>query len=128
MITSVRACPFTEDVSIRFTWAWAVFEIESRTKQMKRPTRQLSAGFAAAVLILLSGHSTIFASMPRDEHWSPEFGWPRTGDIVNRIARWDGTNWSDLGNGITNPDGSTPSVSALAVNANDIYIGGLFQR
>src|SRR5260221_6727293 len=86
-----------EDVSIRFTWAWPVFEIESRTTQMKRPTRQLSAGFAATVLILLSGHSTIFASMPGDEHWSPEFGWPGTGDIVYSITIHNGRLYASGG-------------------------------
>src|SRR5947207_11526239 len=140
MITCMRACPFTEDVSIRFTWAWAVFEIESRTKQMKRPTRQLSAGFAATVLILLSGHSTLFASMPGDEHWSPEFGWPGTGDIVYSITIhngrlyasggslngtnatinvWDGEHWSTLGQ--VNGSSGT-AVYDMAFVGNVLYV------
>ncbi len=50
------------------------------------------------------------------------------GAAVNRIARWDGTNWFAVGNGITNPGGSTPSVTALLANADDIYVGGLYQQ
>ena len=50
------------------------------------------------------------------------------GVAVNRIARWDGASWAAVGNGLTNPDGSAPSLAALAANANDIYAGGLFQR
>ena len=50
------------------------------------------------------------------------------GVAVQRIARWDGTNWFTLGSGITNPDGTTPSALALATNGADLYVGGLFQQ
>lgn len=39
---------------------------------------------------------------------------------VNRIAKWDGTNWSALGVGLNN------SVSALAVSGSNIFAGGRF--
>src|SRR6185369_9429344 len=42
---------------------------------------------------------------------------------VNGVAKWDGTNWSSLGNGI---DGSFFSVAALAVNGSDVYVGAYF--
>src|SRR5438067_11674538 len=43
------------------------------------------------------------------------------GDVVaNRIAKWDGTNWSALGSGMENP------VYAIAVSGNDVYAGGYF--
>jgi hypothetical protein len=37
------------------------------------------------------------------------------------IARWDGFSWSPLGAGITNG-----TVTALAMNGNDLYVGGRF--
>jgi trimeric autotransporter adhesin len=40
---------------------------------------------------------------------------------VNGIARWDGSNWSALGNGLSS------SVFALAVSGSDLYVGGLFR-
>lgn len=44
---------------------------------------------------------------------------------VRGVARWDGTNWSALGSGL---GGSYDSNSgyALAVDGNDIYVGGSF--
>ena len=42
------------------------------------------------------------------------------------IAKWDGTNWSGLGNdGAATPDGALKScIRALAVNGDDVYVGG----
>lgn len=42
------------------------------------------------------------------------------GVAANRIAKWDGVNWSALGSGM---DGN---VFALATNGTDLYAGGLF--
>jgi hypothetical protein len=43
-----------------------------------------------------------------------------------RVAKWDGTNWSALGSGLTRTFGSGSTVTALAMNANDLYLGGTF--
>lgn len=37
------------------------------------------------------------------------------------VARWDGTSWSALGNGISSGD-----VNRVAVNGTDVYVGGAF--
>jgi Rax2 C-terminal beta propeller domain len=39
---------------------------------------------------------------------------------ANRIAKWNGSNWSALGSGVNN------SVDALAVSGSDLYVGGFF--
>jgi outer membrane protein assembly factor BamB len=41
--------------------------------------------------------------------------------LANRIAQWNGTSWSALGNGVS--DGY---VAATAVSGNDLYVGGVF--
>jgi len=43
-------------------------------------------------------------------------------EAANNIARWDGTNWHSLGEGI---DGK---VYSIYVNGTDIYVGGTFYR
>jgi len=40
--------------------------------------------------------------------------------VVNFIAKWDGTGWSSLGSGLSDP------VLALAVSGSDLYAGGWF--
>ena len=42
------------------------------------------------------------------------------GAPANRVAKWDGTNWSALGAGVND------TVHALWVNGSDIYAGGWF--
>ena len=42
------------------------------------------------------------------------------GTAANRIAKWDGTSWSELGSGMSGP------VYALAVYNADLYAGGYF--
>ncbi len=42
------------------------------------------------------------------------------GNTANRIATWDGTNWSTLG------DGTSGFVEAIASTSTDIYVGGNF--
>ncbi|MEZ4512631.1 MAG: hypothetical protein R3C62_12210 [Chloroflexota bacterium] len=44
---------------------------------------------------------------------------------TNRIARWDGSSWYPLGSGIGNESLSS-SVSALAWNGENLYVGGSF--
>jgi hypothetical protein len=49
---------------------------------------------------------------------------------LSRVARWDGTAWSGLGNGATAATGTNNGVSstvnALAVRNTDVFVGGLF--
>ncbi|MCP4358769.1 MAG: DUF11 domain-containing protein [Chloroflexi bacterium] len=48
---------------------------------------------------------------------------------TNNIARWDGATWHPLGvAGVTQGLGGSnpPHVRAIAVNGNDVYVGGLF--
>ncbi|MBL4863134.1 MAG: delta-60 repeat domain-containing protein [Crocinitomicaceae bacterium] len=47
------------------------------------------------------------------------------GAPVNRIATWDGSNWSPLGNGVTF-NGSIASVSEMIVYQNELYVSGAF--
>jgi trimeric autotransporter adhesin len=49
---------------------------------------------------------------------------------VNYVARWDGNNWSPLGNGVGEWSGSgtggAPWVHTLAASGTDLYVGGGF--
>src|ERR1043166_1292401 len=102
------------------------------------------------ILFMLSGlslsvflASPIFAA-PGDEHWSPEFGWPGTGDIVYSITThngrlyasggtlngtnasinvWDGAHWSTLGQ-VNGSSGTT--VYDMALVGNVLYVAGFF--
>jgi hypothetical protein len=53
--------------------------------------------------------------------WFTEAG----GSSANRIAAWDGSNWSPLGNGVTF-NGNIASVSEMIVYQNELYISGAF--
>jgi hypothetical protein len=44
------------------------------------------------------------------------------------VARWDGTNWWPLGEGLSVTNAASPTVATLAVLANELYAGGLFAR
>jgi hypothetical protein len=46
--------------------------------------------------------------------------------LVNRIARWDGTNWNDVGGGTMGGSGSANRVLAIAGLGSDVYVGGTF--
>jgi trimeric autotransporter adhesin len=46
---------------------------------------------------------------------------------VQALAKWDGTNWHGLGSGVQMTPGS-PTVSALAIYDDALYVGGLFHR
>lgn len=48
--------------------------------------------------------------------------------VVNSIGRWDGTNWSTLGSGLTGTftTGVAPTARALAIVGSDLYAGGNF--
>jgi hypothetical protein len=45
---------------------------------------------------------------------------------VSCIAKWNGSAWSALGAGVDDRD-YLPQVTALAVNGNDLYVGGAFR-
>jgi trimeric autotransporter adhesin len=48
-------------------------------------------------------------------------------DATN-IGRWDGTNWFALGPGVNGPNflGHLPSVTSIAFQGNNVYVGGTF--
>ncbi len=52
------------------------------------------------------------------------------GNSVSRLARWDSVHWSDAGGGVTGDRDQTglfgPTVSALAVGPDGLYVGGRF--
>ena len=45
---------------------------------------------------------------------------------ADRIAKWDGTNWSALGSGIAGNGSLNGSVLAILVSGTDVYVGGAF--
>lgn len=47
---------------------------------------------------------------------------------VTGLTRWDGTNWSALGSGLSFPQitGARARVFALAVSGNELFVGGAF--
>jgi hypothetical protein len=49
------------------------------------------------------------------------------GVLVTAIARWNGTNWSSVGSGLSTTPGS-PSVLALYDAGDSLYVGGNFVR
>jgi hypothetical protein len=46
------------------------------------------------------------------------------GNTANRIAKWDGANWSSLGTGSANGLGGT--VNAILADGTSLYVGGSF--
>jgi hypothetical protein len=46
--------------------------------------------------------------------------------LVNRIARWDGTNWNDVGGGTMGGISTGNRVLAIAGLGSDVYVGGTF--
>src|SRR5207237_6392188 len=84
---------------------------------------------------------------PGDENWDDRFNPPGTNGIVyaiavsgsdvyvggnfttaggvsaHYIAKWNGSTWSALGNGM---DGTNPYVYAIAISGSDVYVGGNF--
>ncbi|HEY0455118.1 MAG TPA: hypothetical protein VGE41_02020 [Verrucomicrobiae bacterium] len=45
------------------------------------------------------------------------------GKIANGIAKWNGTNWTEVSSGV----GFSPHVSALTTLNNELYVGGTFE-
>jgi len=50
------------------------------------------------------------------------------GVAATNIARWDGTNWFALGPGVSGPNvfPNTPGLDCMAVQGNNVYVGGIF--
>jgi len=46
--------------------------------------------------------------------------------LANRIARWDGTNWYDVGGGTMGGASSANRVLAIAGRGSDVFVGGTF--
>ncbi|MGA4578647.1 hypothetical protein [Limisphaera sp. VF-2] len=44
------------------------------------------------------------------------------------VARWDGTNWWPVGEGLNRREIALPAVSALTVHGDRLYVGGAFDR
>ncbi len=47
-------------------------------------------------------------------------------NMMRRVARWDGQRWHGLKDGMTKAASGVPYVRALAVQGNDLYVGGDF--
>jgi hypothetical protein len=49
------------------------------------------------------------------------------GQVANRIAKWDGSTWSALGDGIQTPGGVVRAIGAFADDSgNALFVGGSF--
>lgn len=55
-------------------------------------------------------------------------GRPGAAEPAAGLARWDGTAWSGLGNGVAHSDRRVAWVHALATYAGSVYAGGDFDR
>jgi hypothetical protein len=44
-----------------------------------------------------------------------------SGSIIRNVAKWDGTSWSALGEGISNG-----VVYSMAIQGSSVYVGGNF--
>ncbi len=79
----------------------------------------LGAGPKGVVFGLAAGENGLFAAG----------GFSRAGtSVVQTIARWDGAEWSNLGSGLTldGVPGSTASSFSVALDGNDLFVGGRF--
>gem|GEM_PF-3485715 len=47
---------------------------------------------------------------------------------VDNVAKWDGNDWTALGTGVSIYGSPIPAVSALAVGADGLYVGGVLMR
>lgn len=50
------------------------------------------------------------------------------GLTVNHVARWNGTTWNALGSGVAGGNLQNSEVGALAINGDNLYVGGRFDR
>jgi len=48
------------------------------------------------------------------------------GTPLNFVAKWAGASWLPLGSGVSRTTGTTPSVSGMLVNGDDVYLAGSF--
>jgi hypothetical protein len=102
------------------------------------------------VVFVLAGVLVCFGAGAADDNWDAEFGLPGAdgpiwtmvvhgrdvyaagsftqigGVFATNIAKWDGTNWSPLGAGLTG--GLLPEIHALVFNGGELYAGGFFAQ
>src|SRR5437763_991662 len=114
---------------------------------MERATRRLFTGSVIAGLSFRVCVSSVFASLPGDEHWDNQFGPAGASDQLwavaalggkvyaggvftaagntkaNFAADYDGTNWFPLNNGVSGGVNIT-YVFALASDGTHLYAGG----
>src|SRR5215218_6592034 len=75
-----------------------------------------------------SQRATVFSALASPAAYTSPYGdvyAAADANAENTVARWDGTSWSDLNNGISMYGGA--STIAIA-NNGDVYAGGLFTR
>lgn len=112
------------------------------SKRLQVRTRHfqfLSSGCLLAVLLM---HSVPAPAAPGDEHWSPQFGYPGTANVVHAIAKrndrlyvggeggltnttlkvFDGNQWSTIGQF----RGNSPTIYDLAFVGTTLYAAGFF--
>lgn len=109
--------------------------------------------FAFLCALISTLFTTVVRAVPGDERWDDQFFTPGVsassesilsmaflndgsilcgghfGTLGNttglHLAKWNGVKWANFGGGVDKP-GQPPKVYAIAVDANYIYIGGLF--
>lgn len=108
-------------------------------------TSLVSRGLMAGLLMSIPGELACLRAAQGDGNWDSRFGTPCDlsvyalavsgssvyaggyfttigGISANHIARWNGTNWSSLGAGIS----GNGVVYALAASSGQLYVGGSF--
>ncbi len=86
-------------------------------------TRWSSVGTGAANGIGAGASVNAIAMMGGDLYAGGQFT-QAGGQPANNLARWNGSVWSPLGDGV--PLGSLSYVSDIAVSGSDLYVGGEF--
>ncbi len=83
-------------------------------------------GVWAALGSGLGGGVNAIAMIGTDLYAGGSFQTLGDGRAANRIAKWDGSEWSPLGNSGTTGNGLSSSVRTMAVFKGELYVGGDF--